>query len=41
MKKVEKNIEETGIKKVEDINSYSSDTSEKITREELKEKING
>ena len=28
-----------GIKKVEDINSYSSDTVEKITREELKEKI--
>ena len=28
-----------GIKKVEDINSYSSDTSEKITKEELKEKI--
>ena len=28
-----------GIKKVEDINSYSSDTAEKITKEELKEKI--
>ena len=28
-----------GIKKVEGINSYSSDTVEKITKEELKEKI--
>ena len=28
-----------GIKKIEDINSYSSDTAEKITKEELKEKI--
>jgi FlaA1/EpsC-like NDP-sugar epimerase len=37
----DKNILENydGIKKVEDINSYSSDTVEKITREELKEKI--
>ena len=37
----DKNILENydGIKKVEDINSYSSDTADKITREELKEKI--
>ena len=37
----DKNILENydGIKKVEDINSYSSDIAEKITREELKEKI--
>jgi hypothetical protein len=37
----DKNILENydGIKKVEDINSYSSDTAEKITKEELKEKI--